>query len=199
MPKKFTFYNEHNVPTHICYLTSEQCQAHLNNGNQCRRRSVIGVPYCWTHLQNILHLKIRPSQIQGAGLGLFAWDPKQAADAIIFRANDKIVDYYGDIVTSNDLQHWYGDHTAPYAASIVDDLEEDAACRRGIGSLINHTTNPVKINSKLWMVDGHIEIFATKNIQNRREILLNYGNQYTFNDPTHYVTRNVRHIDNDQM
>ena len=47
----------------------ERCTATAKNGSRCRNRTCRG-DKCWQHLKRDSGLRVRPSQIQGAGMGL---------------------------------------------------------------------------------------------------------------------------------
>ena len=124
--------------------------------------------------------------IDNAGKGLFAYNKSQPPNAILFRPNDKIVDYLGDRIDANELNRRYGDGTAPYALKVNNNLYIDPATRRGIGSLSNSPDkhNPTRLlrnaNAK-FSVNARYHtaaLKATKYIHNNDEILTNYGPSY---------------------
>ena len=47
--KEFIFKIDNNVVYHG-NLVSSQCTAHSKAGSRCKRRCVIGIPFCYTHL-----------------------------------------------------------------------------------------------------------------------------------------------------
>ena len=51
--------------------TCSQCTATTAAGTRCRKRTCRG-PVCWQHAQSQHGLRVKPSQIQNAGFGLFA-------------------------------------------------------------------------------------------------------------------------------
>ena len=98
-----------------CKLKSTQCTATSRNGARCRCKVVIGGPYCWNHLLAYRHIRILPSPIPNAGKGIFAIDRAKGTHEPIFRKNDKLLTYTGEILNNEELIARYGDHTAPYA------------------------------------------------------------------------------------
>ena len=178
-------YFQFKIGNEIVYRTqvqSLQCADHTKAGARCKRRCVIGSPYCATHLAYQHHLKIKPSNIPNSGKGLFAWNPMSSnQNEIVFRKNETICAYKGEIINEEELIERYGDKTAPYAVSISRDRYEDAGKIRGIGSLAN--TNPGHNNATLSIYRGHASLKATKNIHNREEIYLSYGREYRLNEP----------------
>jgi hypothetical protein len=196
MPRKFKFYKPDEQTAHFqCTLQGERCHETGRNGHQCKNRTVIGLPYCWVHLLTIKHLRLLPSTIPDAGKGLFAMKRKGAANEILFRKDDKIIEYYGERITQAELDERYGDYTAPYAIDIGDDNDyEDAACQRGIGAMANHAPK-ARSNAELQVEQvtpakntWRVILRATKNIANNREIFVNYGTNYLFNDGSTYRT-----------
>lgn len=200
MPKKFKFFikSESDVVPHFqCQLQSQVCEGTTKRGDRCKRKVIIGLPLCWSHLLSEKHLRIKDSLIPHAGKGLFVEDKTKANGAIIFKKGDKIVDYVGEIVTMQELDARYGEvNTAPYGVEINKKANrfEDAACRRGAGSLINQGTESgaTKYNCELSLGGrrkDRVIIKATANIKNGKELYTDYGHQYSFDDDTRYFTR----------
>ena len=55
--KEFIFKIDNDVIYHG-NLVSFQCVAHSKSGSRCKRRCVIGIPFCYTHLLYKNHLRI---------------------------------------------------------------------------------------------------------------------------------------------
>lgn len=190
MPYVFTFSIHHNIKFRTA-LVSKRCSCLSSNGERCRIKSVIGSTFCWIHLLHQKHLRIKESNIANAGNGLFAlWVKNPPEDGIIFREGDEIIRYHGEVINNAELNHRYGRYTAPYGIQINRNRFEDAARERGPGSLINHTANKTLANCRFAVsrnnrdrsLDDKIVVKATRNIMNGQEILVNYGNQYRFNE-----------------
>ena len=185
MPKNFRFYVNHAM-TFECQLESQQCEGINRRGNQCRNRCVIGTPKCWHHLLKENKVRIKPSQF---GKGLFAMDIDKGANEIVFKKNQTIVQYTGEIINRDELERRYGVHTAPYAVAKSDNEYIDSACSRGVGSLINHQQE-ARANCRFsYTRNGGIQVKATKNIRNGQELYLNYNKgvargeqRYLFNE-----------------
>ena len=193
MPKHFKFYVDNKIAFQ-CKLQSDNCTALNNNGvDTCKNKSVIGTPLCWRHLLKEKKVRILDSQY---GKGLFALDTKKEPNDIIFRENDTIVKYEGEVLTQRIINERYSQYTAPYAAKINDNNIVDSACLRGVGSLINHATSK-NANCRFSVYNGKLSIKATKNIRNNKELFINYnkGNtrghsKYEFNETgVRHVTR----------
>ena len=182
MPYTFSLTEDDNkLPIFQCSLKHYRC-THMNpkTGNQCRRKQYIGFDLCFQHLETDCHLKIKQSNIKGAGKGLFAYNGTSNND-IVFKGNqskgDRIVAYNAEVISHEEANRRYGDHTAPYGVYVNKDAIEDAGCYRSAGSIANHISNS-KANAKLYSHQGRIYLRATKNIRNGDEILTDYGNDY---------------------
>ena len=194
MPKYFHFWSDDNEVIFNGKLESRRCEFTLANGNQCKRNCIIGLPYCHTHLTSKYKIQIRDSLIPGAGKGLFAYDKKSDDDAIIFRNEDKICPYFGEIINNNELNARYGEYTAPYGMKLNNGLYEDGALERGVGTLINHRPN-AQANTRFSLSNqtNRVWIKATKNIRNNQELYVSYGRDYRFNEPVHSTTNNRKY------
>lgn len=192
MPKKFIFENEDNDIIFEGYLASVQCEQIKPDNQQCSKKCIIGVPYCWIHLQYQHHLKIKKSTIPNAGLGLFAYN-KKSNNEPIFRKKDKIIQFIGENIDLDEKIDRYGTYTSPYAIQVTKNSFIDPALYRGVASLANHTTRK-EANAEFTNPNKKKEIWirAIKNIYHNDEILLNYGNAYNFNEDTNHKTINVK-------
>ena len=193
--KIFKFYINRRNPKPIfqTHLLSEQCRYIKPNGDHCNRNVVLGIPFCAQHLAMELHLKIKKSTIPQSGKGLFAYNPRSGPNSIIFRghedAGDLICMYDGEIINRAELNRRYKRFTGPYAIQISNNRYEDGAKIRGVGSYVQHSDDENKINCRLGLINHRIAIFATKNIRNGKELYCDYGDEYNFNEKTHYSTR----------
>jgi len=193
MPKKFIYKdNENDEVIFEGYLESRRCEEIGKNNLRCKKRCIIGVPYCWIHLQYNHHLKIKPSTIAQAGLGLFAWDNKSEGRPI-FKKDQKIIDFIGEVITNEEKEERYGEYTTPYALQVGSNSVIDPALLRGVGSLANHKAQTYA-NAKFSTNPRNqtASIKATKNIRDGDEIFLSYGNDYRFDENTTHKTINVR-------
>lgn len=177
----FTF----KINDEIQYRTQVQSLQWADNtkaGARCKRRCVIGSPWCSTHLSYKHHLKIKPSLISNAGKGLYACDPlNSTSNAVLFKKGETIVKYHGELINLETLNERYDHHTAPYTVQISANSYEDGAKTRGIGSLAN--TNPGHNNATFSIYQGRASLKATKPIRNGEEIYLSYGRAYKLNEP----------------
>ena len=201
MPYRFVYKIDGTNHLFQCNINTVQCSATKITGNRarCRRVCAIGSPYCYTHLLSEKKLRIKQSGNLAAGKGLFA-QTKDNDNTVVFRKGDAIVHYSGDTIDVQTLNSRYDldeDHqfTAPYAFELRRDSSYvDAACNRGVGSLVNHkpasTANAkfVKTKDAQGSVNG-IKLVANTNIKNNREIFASYGQSYRMrNRTTHRTT-----------
>lgn len=197
MPKYFHFHTPQN--NFNGQLQSQQCEFILVTGNRCRRRCLIGLPMCRPHLEKRYHVEIKQSTIPNAGLGLFVKDRTRDDNEVIFRANDTIVPYSGELLPNGrqTILNRYGMNTAPYGIAISEARGdfEDGALRRGVGTLVNHKPHS-QANSRIGITNTQprkAQIKATKNIRNGQEIFASYGNTYNFNENVETSTNNWKY------
>ena len=94
----------------------------------------------------------------------------------------EIFDYNGEVISLNRLNARYGDTTAPYAIKLHKNKYEDGAINRGIGTVVNHSSNISKVNCRFSIKrDNTAQIIATKNIKNGAELFVDYGDDYKLN------------------
>lgn len=196
MPMRFRFYEKDGDEVHLLHqaiLKSTHCEAHTKKGTRCKRLCIVGFEYCPSHLELIKHLKIKKSTMEGAGKGLFAYDKSKDENEIIFKKNERIVDYNGKRKTQEQIDNEYKNYTAPYAIAYSQDKIIDAGDKRGVGSLMNHKPNSqsnVRFATKKQ--NGQIigvQLIATKNIRNGQELFAYYGKLYKFDEDTYYETK----------
>lgn len=180
-----------------CMMTCQPCEGRNRDGSICKKTTCIGLDLCWIHLLREKKVRIKESLIPNAGKGLFALDEKAGENAIVFKENQSITAYGGEVLTHDVLNQRYGDGNASYAIS-RGKYVEDAACKRGVGSLINHASLQKKPNARLSFNTRtkRFVIVANKNIRNGSEILVSYGKAYLHNDnlshKTSYKKRNYK-------
>ncbi len=183
MPLVFSFKSPDH-PTFECAVQCQQCTGVSANGAQCKKRACIGVPKCWMHLLKDHSLRVKPSTIAGAGKGLFAMKRGAPPNAVVFKKDAKIIDYYGDVIDQETLVNRYGDYTAPYGTQIgTGNRYENAACRRGVGALANHkgTGHNARLAYRLHPTAA-VLLKATRPIRNGQEVFVNYGRDYLMNE-----------------
>lgn len=187
MAPKFSFRAGNK--TRNCVLKCLRCTATCLNGQRCKRRMCVGLDVCWHHLAKNYNLRIMPSDIDAGMDGLFCWNPDNPGE-IVFgptrtarykpdaagaypNPRRNIIEYKGEILTLDQLNHHYGDRQAPYAALINNQIV-DAACQRYVGGLANGSGNGVPNNARF---SGRF-IKATNNIRHGNEIIISYHAGY---------------------
>jgi hypothetical protein len=76
----------------------ERCTATTKSGDRCRNRTCRG-DRCWQHLKRDSGLRVKASQIPGAGLGL--WTTRR------FKPNEKLGKYTGEELTWQQVEQRY--------------------------------------------------------------------------------------------
>jgi hypothetical protein len=184
---KFKFY----INNHIHFegtLHCSQCIGTSKNGQRCRRRVCIGTPYCYQHLRSEKHLTIKKSNIANAGKGLFAFGPE---NQIIFKKDETIIKYIGELIDHREVESRYAEFTAPYTVILKQDEYSDAALERGAGALANQgTKNNARLGVNFRTKPHYALLKSTRNIRGGEEILLDYGDRYILNeDGVYFITR----------
>lgn len=191
MPYGYSFRYDVNKKTMFRdNLKNEQCRAiSKTTGQRCSRNTCIGLGYCWYHLRTECKLKIKETG-DNRGKGLYA-DNGTNNNEIVFKANQKICDYGGERVNVTQINRRYGKdktYPRPYVTTVSEaqNIYEDAAIQRGIGSLANHICHS-SANARLSVSgEGNNKKSIlkagggkkTKYIRNGQEILVRYDERY---------------------
>ena len=118
-------------------------------------------------------MRIKPSEIAGAGLGLYTTKP--------FRRNEKIVNYTGESLSRAQIDMRYGDTTGQYV--LCDGIRPTSRCvdgrktNSGAGRYANDARGSNKRNNAKFLQRG-FGIKASRNIRAGREVLVSYGRDY---------------------
>jgi uncharacterized protein len=189
MPKYFHYHTPEVI--FDGELEKERCQGNTVDGHQCKRNVIIGLNFCHTHLRTQHYLEIKKSTIPHSGNGVFAISSK-GNNSIVFKPDQFICMYNGEIIDKEELIRRYGETTAPYAVQLNKGKIEDASLERGIGSMFNH--QPIsKCNARLSISkDNRVKIIATKRIKSGQEIFINYGREYRFEEDNVKTSTNNR-------
>lgn len=200
----FEFRDNDTGKHFTCPMQCKRCTAHNKNGRQCNRTVCIGLPYCWLHLQQKEDIKIKNGR---HGKGVFAWDKSNSnkrgavinTRKTIFKPGQVITKYNGEKTNERITNERYGnDATAPYAIALPGGTYEDGACKRGSGTIFNHSNRKSEQKAKLtyerkkvgdrWVYNGVVK--CLKPIKNGQEIFVDYGNRYRFGENTTQTTKN---------
>ncbi len=158
--------------------TVQQCIGHTKTGARCKRRTS-KTPYCFTHLEKEQHLKIKPSQIPGIGLGLYTTVRRPAGRLVapytgrqIERPNDR---YRGAYV----IQLNHPPQAPPYKFVDANHTTDGAGRYANAARRRNHFTN----NSRLRSDPQHAfqaKVISIRPIPAGKEIFASYGRDYVF-------------------
>ena len=146
-------------------MPTQRCTAETKAGQQCGAKTKHG-RYCWNHLRSIMGLRIKPSNIAGAGKGLYA--------AREFKKGESVTVYTGDVTTDPEEEHG-GSH---YVFALNRRVTIDAArTNTAPGRLANHASP----GNLTWVVnnrDRTVRLVATRAIRAGQELLVSYGQAY---------------------
>ncbi|KAJ3084864.1 hypothetical protein HK102_000533 [Quaeritorhiza haematococci] len=125
-------------------------------------------------------------------IGLFAMKRNAPNGTVLFRKNDVILEYVGEIIPVSETSARYGDQTAVYTLRRNQTTDIDAACKRGVAAMAN--SKPGANNARFGAAgrgeNYRMVLRATKNILHGQEIFAHYGGNYRFNEPgVQYSTR----------
>jgi hypothetical protein len=163
--------------------TCDRCGTTRDAGGQCRNRTCT-TSKCWQHLQSKDHLRVKTSEIPGAGKGLFAAKETRSQRGYHgFRRGETIAPYVGERMSKAEL-----DNACP-----ADKLAVYAVERNKRGDVINayKTTDGAaryandprgteeQANARLQVVSGgRVNLVARSAIEPEEEILVQYGRSY---------------------
>ena len=155
---------------------SQQCIGHAKTGARCKRRTARS-PYCWTHLEKEQHLRIKPSQIPGAGMGLYT-TVARPAHRMIAPYTGRHVTRPEDTYTGHYVVQLNSPPQAPPYKYVDANYSTDGAGRFANNARRNdHFTN----NSHLSPDRQHpnnAKVVASRRIPAGREIFARYGQGY---------------------
>ena len=152
--------------------TCSQCTATTAAGTRCRKRTCRG-PVCWQHAQSQHGLRVKPSQIQNAGFGLFA-TKRMAKDA-------RIAAYDGEHRTRADVKEEYGDETGQYVLCRSDrECFDASASNSSLARFANDARGSSFTNNARFTrgAKGPPLLRAARAIPAGREVLVSYGREY---------------------
>lgn len=167
----------------ILYQTFVNCddagEPFVCSAARCSTRVTYDCYYCTRHLRTFFGVEVRPSQIPGAGMGLFT-----TRDV---RKGDRIVHYGGEEITPDEMHNRYGwmrDDTneyiqvvAPYAMTIRDSTNTlDAIRIRGAASYMNDATTSTQYTNNVDLATDFV--YAQRNLRAGEELFTAYGDEY---------------------
>jgi hypothetical protein len=76
---------------------------------------------------------VKKRTLQNGGNGLFAMNPKEPANAVIFKKAETIIEYEGELLDDEELDELYGEeNTAPYAVNTKEQTPTETVCVNGV-------------------------------------------------------------------
>ena len=154
-------------------------------------------PYCSAHAKLLCNLQIKPSTIEGAGQGLFAYSK---TNEVVFTANQVVGNYFGERLSYDVYEKRYGaalDKTqklwfTPYAMMHNGDFIIDCFIIRCLTSICNDNIKYLEFANKngntVMRISENVfhqgsngsvcEIASYCDIKNGEELFLNYGDNY---------------------
>lgn len=165
----------------------DRCIAVTKSGTRCKLRTCKTGPYCWIHTESLSHLRVLPSHVPNAGLGLYAMKRKAHNNEIVFKKDDKITDYKGRILTNAQYLPLTNAQTTYVIQTSNNKYINANRTNDPVGRYVNDCRGPHPVvnwrnncNSRFACANGanQCSIRATKNIRQGNEILADYGNAY---------------------
>ena len=158
---------------------------------RCGKLAARTLPYCPRCLASEAHCKLARTELRDADdqrydfLGLFAHDPAQPRGAVVFRQDDVVLPYLGEVRDSVEwLTERYGGYTVPYGFKHSNAVRyTDSALIRGAGASINTANSEHDNNLVFRDAQPLASIVACKRIRNGDELLLDYGELYRLDEP----------------
>lgn len=157
------------------------CGARTKAGGHCTLHTIKWGEQCWIHTPLTDHLKIKESQVPGAGDGLFAWDPaKAAAHRPVFRSGSRIDDYSGEVSTERTLDRKYGADTQFAYAVKADDGKIVNAWKKNdeVTRYANDPRNNVLYNAEFKGDSRTLALWATRDIYHNEEVFVDYSEEF---------------------
>ena len=147
--------------------TCSQCTATTAKGTRCRKRTCRS-GLCWLHLKRDEGLRIKPSSVPGAGLGLFATED--------FSRTDNIAPYTGEQLTRAAVEQRYGDERGEYvlcrdSKRCIDSRATNSSAAR----FANDSRGTDFRNNARFRA---LRLEATRRIRPGDEIFVAYGRDY---------------------
>ena len=151
-------------------MPSQRCTARTKKGEPCRQRTAKG-QFCWCHLSSERGLRIKPSTVPGAGLGLFAAKSLPARHTI---------DYTGDRVPLADED----DGGVYFLQTRSNEAIDAARTNAGEGRWVNDPRGTAKRANAVFTLytppggQRRAGLRTTRPVASGEEILVKYGSDY---------------------
>lgn len=171
MSRIFRTYNKKQEEVHRCKIESQQCKQVKKDGNQCRKKTAMGLPYCYTHLR--FEKKVLKKNNQ-----LLAWSSDLSSETPVFPRRSVIFAYQGEILDEDDMTDRYQD-TIPshiFVATHTTTKEKlylDTGCKRGISFYLGKSDSDNNCSFKITQSGSNIriELIAKKAIYHGEQLI----------------------------
>jgi SET domain-containing protein len=137
---------------------------------RCQRKTTTTHPYCAQHTQTVLGVRVAPSKIKGAGLGLYAVRP--------FKKGEHVVEYRGEKLTQKEYDTKYADDAmGSYGISLSARYVLDAGkTSSGVARYVcDYHGSHSKPNTEYVNIDNRIWVVAIRDIKVGEEFYSDYG------------------------
>ena len=151
-----------------------QCCGRNKSGNRCKRRTA-RTPLCYQHLEKEQHLRVKKSQIAGAGMGLYT--------TVRRPPHRMVAPYTGSLHESNEDQGYGGDYVIqlnnrpPYKFVDAQKTTEGAGRFSNMARRRDHFTNNAHLTADPKTHMAKV-VSNERPIAAGREIYTKYGNAY---------------------
>jgi hypothetical protein len=166
---------------------SVQCSAKAKTGRRCRKKTIRS-GLCMTHLNRDQNLRIKKSNIPGAGLGLFSGDKPIARyqTVVPYTGQFSPTEIRGDYVLEVNRKHYINGNRHIDTASFANDCRQ--VNKRAYQCNGNNTCFHVNQKKKQAWVK------ATKTIPPSTEVFVPYGEYYwkPIDDNRKWATKSVK-------
>jgi hypothetical protein len=151
-------------------IVEKQCAYKDEKGSRCKAICTLTHPYCPEHTASEQGLKVAPSTVPFAGMGLFTLKPIKKDSVIML--------YNGEVLTVGQYNKRYDkEGFGEYGMTLGERKVLDARkTSDGLGRFVcDHTGSAKKPNVEYMNNRGKIEIVAIQNINAGEELLVDYG------------------------
>lgn len=143
----------------------------------CEKSSKHGTK-CLVHTYKELKVKVSPSNIIGAGYGLIAYNGSHKSSEVIFKKNQKIMEYTGTMKEEGDKIFGEGYLLALKRGSLIDASNRYSS---SVARYINTAGNSGFKNNARFSINrknNQVNVVATMDIKNNEEIFVSYGTSF---------------------
>lgn len=154
--------------------TCVQCNFIKQNGERCKLKACTTPEFCWIHFKKIYNLRVKPSQIERAGKGLFTEKD--------IENNEELGEYKGEKLSKKEINKRYpGNTLGQYAIHISAGKNKNKYIdARSTQSNVFRYANDCRGTNfecnATFTPSGKIK--TTTSIKKGNEIFISYGDEY---------------------